>query len=40
MNLKNLVKNIKKKGHEEEFSNFEINLLAMEVSDSLSPKGS
>ena len=31
VNLKNLVKNIKKKGHEEEFSNFEINLLAREV---------
>jgi hypothetical protein len=29
--VKNLVKNIKKKGHEEEFSNFEINLLAREV---------
>jgi hypothetical protein len=31
VNLKNLVKNIKKKGYEEEFSNFEINLLAREV---------
>ena len=31
VNLKNLVKKIKKKGHEEEFSNFEINLLAREV---------
>ena len=31
MNLKNLVKNINKKGHEEKFSNFEINLLAREV---------
>ena len=31
VDLKNLVKKIKKKGHEEEFSNFEINLLAREV---------
>lgn len=31
VNLKKLVKNIKKKGLEEEFSNFEINLLAREV---------
>lgn len=31
VNLKNLVKNTKKKAHEEGFSNFEINLLAREV---------
>ena len=31
VNLKKLVKNIKKKGHEEEFSNCEIKLFAREV---------